>query len=57
MNGNTMRGLLLSLAFWLAAGSAAAEDSLAALKIGRVETGTRGAVCAAGPRWLAGATG
>ena len=43
MNGNTMRGLLLSLAFWLAAGSAAAEDSLAALKIGRVETGTQAA--------------
>ncbi len=34
-----MRGLLLFLAFWLAAGSASAEDPLAALKIGRVETG------------------
>lgn len=43
MNGNTMHGLLLSLAFWLAASSAAAEDSLAALKIGRVETGTQAA--------------
>ncbi len=40
MNGNTMRGLLLSLAFWLAAGSASAEDPLGALRIGRVETGT-----------------
>ncbi|MBS0169142.1 MAG: TlpA family protein disulfide reductase [Nitrospira sp.] len=35
-----MRGLLLALAFWLAAGSASAEDPLAVLKIGRVETGT-----------------
>lgn len=38
-----MCGLLLSLAFWLAAGSASAEDPLAVLKIGRVETGTQAA--------------
>ncbi len=40
MNGHTIRGLWLSLAFWCAAGSASAEDALALLKIGRVETGT-----------------
>jgi len=37
---NTMRSLLLSLAFYLAAGSASAEDPLAVLRIGRVGTGT-----------------
>jgi len=37
---NTMRSLLLSLAFCLAAGSASAEDPLAVLRIGRVGTGT-----------------
>lgn len=40
MNGHMMRVLWLALAVWCGAGSASAEDSLALLKIGRVEAGT-----------------